>query len=343
MAKAAELEITTLGSYAYQAIQKHFNKILKYEKTVKNDKDPEALHQMRVGMRRLRSAVNGFTLAIDLPLQLQDKNIQKIARSLGHLRDLDVLIENLENTYQPHLPVREQEALQAVFTVLEKQRKKALSHVKFTLKGECYKSFKKSSKQWLEEPLYQPSAWLSIEQVLADLLLPELSRFLLHPGLLVGTQIQGQQVFIIKNWQASDLEKLLAIEGEHLHNIRKQAKRLRYQMELFTNLGNEAYNSYLADIKGIQDVLGEMQDSEVLMSCLQQVCKSDIDKNFPTLSILIGDNRYRIWQQWQKLQEKYTQPDEKDKFRSLFLNFAKQKYQNGIAQTKRLDRAELFK
>ncbi|MEM7716516.1 MAG: CHAD domain-containing protein [Cyanobacteria bacterium P01_A01_bin.68] len=343
MAIATELEIKTLENYAYQAIQKHFHKVLKWEKAVKNDRDPEALHQMRVGMRRLRSAVNGFDLAIVLPKQLQDRNIRKIARSLGYLRDLDVLIANLENTYKPHLPAREQEVLRAVFTALEKQREKALSHVKITLKDECYKSFKKSSKHWLEKPAYHSSAQLPVEQVVSDLLLPELSRFLLHPGLLVGTEIQAEEVLLVKNWQAEDLENLLVREGEHLHSLRKQAKRLRYQMELFIDLGNENYNFYVSDIKNIQDILGEMQDSEVLMSWLKRVCKSDIDTSLPTLSILIGDTRYRVWQQWQDLQEKYTQPKEKNRFRSMLLNLGQRTSQNGIVETKILDRTELLK
>ena len=79
--------VKTLGEYAYQAIQKHFNKTLKWEKTVKKDEDPEALHQMRVGMRRLRTAVSRFELVLDLPKPASDKNIGKIGRRLGSLRD----------------------------------------------------------------------------------------------------------------------------------------------------------------------------------------------------------------------------------------------------------------
>ena len=48
----------TLGHYAYRIIQKNFKKIVKYEKAVSDDTDPEPLHQMRVGMRRLRSALH---------------------------------------------------------------------------------------------------------------------------------------------------------------------------------------------------------------------------------------------------------------------------------------------
>ena len=73
MKLATQTTVKTLGDYAYQAIQKHFKKTLKWEKSVKKDEDPEALHQMRVGMRRLRTAVTRFGLAVDVPKPISDK------------------------------------------------------------------------------------------------------------------------------------------------------------------------------------------------------------------------------------------------------------------------------
>jgi len=51
----------TLGDSAKLAIEQHYQKILKHEAQVLKDKDPEDLHQMRVGMRRLRTAIVGFS------------------------------------------------------------------------------------------------------------------------------------------------------------------------------------------------------------------------------------------------------------------------------------------
>jgi CHAD domain-containing protein len=50
-------EAKTLGDWAKIAIQQHYQKILNHEPLVLKDKDPEELHQMRVGMRRLRTAI----------------------------------------------------------------------------------------------------------------------------------------------------------------------------------------------------------------------------------------------------------------------------------------------
>ncbi|KYC41823.1 metal-binding protein [Scytonema hofmannii PCC 7110] len=309
----------TLGNCAHSALQKHLKKTVKWEAAVKKDKDPEALHQMRVGMRRLRTAVTRFAPALDLPKAASDKNIGKIARSLGNLRDLDVLKETLENLYRSRLPRKEQERLQTALGVLGEQREGALSDVKVTLKDERYKSLKEKLQEWLEEPTYQPLASMAIEQVLPDLLLPEIGEFLLHPGWLIGTQLQETEIVISKDLKAAKVEQQLAENGETLHSLRKQAKRLRYQMELFTDIYDEPYTAYMEEIKSIQEILGGMQDSVVLAEWLAHALKSDVQSQFPTLATLLAENRYQLWQQWQPLQERYLKAETRQRFHSMVL------------------------
>ncbi|MHC0061954.1 CHAD domain-containing protein [Nostoc sp. UIC 10890] len=319
MKLATQPTVKTLGDYAYQAIQKHCKKTLKWEKSVKKDEDPEALHQMRVGMRRLRTAVTRFGIAVDVSKPVSDRNIGKIARRLGSLRDLDVLKESLENNYKPNLPRKEQESLQIAFTALAKQREDVLSSVQKTLKSESYKSLKDALDKWLEKPSYQPFASVTIQQVLPDLLLPEVSSFLLHPGWLVGTEIVDSELKIQKNWEPEKIEKQLTKEGEVLHSLRKEAKRVRYQMELFSDLYGESYAAYITEVKSIQEILGTMQDSAVLTEWLEDVFKSEL-QTLPTLVSLLTENRYQSWQQWQPLQERYLKTETRHSFHLTILH-----------------------
>jgi CHAD domain-containing protein len=312
-------KVETLGNYAFLAIEKHFKKTLKWETAVKKDKDPEALHQMRVGMRRLRTAVTGFSPALSLPKPASDKNIGKIARCLGNLRDLDVLKETLENLSQSHLPPKEQEYIQKALDALGKQREEALADVKSTFKDERYKSLKKTLKEWLKEPSYQSVASLSIEQVLPDLLLPEIGKFFLHPGWLIGTQLEGEEIVISGNSQAQKVEQELATHGDTLHSLRKEAKRLRYQMELFTDLYDDSYATCLAQVKSIQEILGEIQDSVVLAEWLKDVFDAEIQSQLPTLATMFAQNRYKLWQQWQPLQRQYLQAQTRQDFHLTIL------------------------
>jgi CHAD domain-containing protein len=320
MKSATNTPAQTLGDYAYQAVQKHYKKILKWEKSVKKDEDPEALHQMRVGMRRLRTSVSRFAIALDLSKPISDKNIGKIARRLGNLRDLDVLKENLEKDYKPHLSNKEQKYLHTAFDAIAKQREHALSTVETTLKDEAYKSLKQSMEEWLEKPSYKDLAAITIGQVLPDLLLPEVSQFLLHPGWLVGTEVVESELKIHQDWEAERIEKQLTKEGETLHSLRKRAKGVRYQMELFSDLYSESYAAYIADVKSIQDILGAMQDSVVLTEWLEDVFKSDMHSHLHGLTKLLAENRYQLWQQWQPLQERYLKTETRHGFHLTILH-----------------------
>lgn len=297
--------VKSLGDCAYQAIEKHFHKTIKWEKSVKKDEDTEALHQMRVGMRRLRTAVSRFELCLNLPKSASDQNIGKIARILGNLRDLDVLKEILENHYKPHLLPKEQASLEIAFSTLAKQREVAFSQVQKILKDETYKSLKNHLHQWLEKPSYHPLASLPIHQVLPDLLLPEVSKLLLHPGWMIGTQVVNSEVVVQSNWTPEELEKNLKNQGKILHDLRKQAKRVRYQMELFTDLYGEAFSTHISQVKSIQEILGMLQDSMVLNEWLENIFKSEINEQISGLITLLAVNRYQLWQQWQPLQEQY--------------------------------------
>lgn len=320
MELVVQAKLQTLGDYAHEAMKKHFKKTLKWEKTVKKDEDPEALHQMRVGMRRLRTAVSRFGLALDLSKPVSDKSIGKIARRLGTLRDLDVLKESLENTYRPNLPRKEQKSLQKAFDALSKQREDALEGVQATFKDKHYKSLKQGMNEWLENPSYLPVASLPMQELLPDLLLPEVSSLLLDAGWLVGTQVEKAKVVIPKGLKAGNIEKELATNGEMLHTLRKQAKRVRYQMELFTELYAESYSVYVADVKNIQDILGSIQDSVVLGEWLTDVFESEIETKLPTFANLLAENRYKLWQQWQPLQERYLKPETRHGFHLTILH-----------------------
>ncbi|NHC36214.1 CHAD domain-containing protein [Scytonema millei] len=295
----------TLGDRAVLAIKKHFEKFLKHEADVIADRDPEALHQMRVGMRRLRSAIAGFAPAIDLPKPVQEKKIGKIARILGKLRDLDVLRESLENKYKPALPADEQEQLDTALVYLYKRRRKAFAKVHETLTGDRYQELKQALEKWLSQPQLQPIAQMPIQATLPDLLLSEVGRLLLHPSWLVGTKLQDEQVVVQTGQTPAQAKQQLIDNAPLLHSLRKETKRARYQMEVFANFYGASYETYLEDLKAIQSVLGQFQDSAVLSEFLADALQTKIEKTMPTLANLLAEHNYKAWQQWQTLQQRY--------------------------------------
>ncbi|MGK7885534.1 MAG: CHAD domain-containing protein [Crocosphaera sp.] len=298
-------EAKTFGDWAYLAVAKHYKKFLSHELAVLEDKDPEELHQMRVGMRRLRSAINGFTYALNLPENGQAKKVGKIAKALGNLRDLDVLEDSLNNQYYPNLPKDEQKQLKQGLSRLEKERKKAFKKVKETLNSQNYFDLKQALNGWLKHPKYNDIAEVSIEIILADLLLPEVSQLMLHPGWVIGVKFKSGTSNFTDNLSKKAVESLLDKQGLILHDLRKAAKRTRYNMELFTQFYGDTYQSYVKDIKKIQGILGDIQDSFVLVEYLDQIFDDNILSNMPTFCKILQDSRYKKWQEWEKLQRKF--------------------------------------
>ena len=308
MALQTRSKTKTLGDWASLAIKKHLQKVIKHEEDVLHDQNSEALHQMRVGMRRLRSAIKGFAPALSLPKSAQDEKISKVAHQLGSLRDLDVLRETLQTRHKPTLPPEEQESLETALAHLAQQRRQTLAAVQKTLEHQRYDTLKQSLKKWLKQPTYQEIAQMPIQGVLPDLLLPEISRFLLHPGWLVGTTFKQGEI----NLQGLDIETVkqqLVAQGPRLHSLRKETKRVRYQMELFTDFYDAPFVAYVEDVKTIQEILGQIQDNLVLSKFLADVLGSKVKNVLPTLAEQLAQLDYEAWQQWQPIQQRFLSPE----------------------------------
>jgi len=308
-----------LRDWAYVGVEKYFHKAISYEQKVLADQDPEDLHQMRVGMRRLRSAVSGFDPILDVPSQVSNKQIGKMARILGELRDLDVLQETLHE-YQPQLKGKEHPLLDKALKKLSKRRSKAFKRVKNFLKGKTYKTFKHSAQQWLQEPHYQNWAELSVNSVLPDLLLPYINQLLLHPAWWVGVTVDNQKIKRKSRLTLKGAEAQIAQQGEALHDLRKQAKRVRYQMSLFRQHYGPVYQEYVQEIKQIQEVLGTIQDTVVLEGFLDEVLPSDWREDGPGLMKLLTKQRYECWKQWYKLQQRYLNEDARQGLRQAVIS-----------------------
>jgi CHAD domain-containing protein len=305
----------TLGYWAVQAIKKHLEKVISHESEVLKDHDPEELHQMRVGMRRLRSAIVGFAPVLNLPKSAEDEKISKIAGRLGKLRDLDVLLETLQNNYYFYLPSSEQHILDQLLIGLVKQRHKVFRVVALTLESKNYKNLKEDLQDWVKEPGFTPLEKFPIDEVLPDLLLPQISELFLHPGWQVGeTQAQLNSISL------DTLEEILNNQGKLLHSLRKQVKRVRYQMNLFTNFYSPKYSDYLEDMKAIQSCLGDIQDSMVLGEKISAELPSKTTAKLPTFFNLLTQNRYQSWQTWEQFQRRYLQAETRYQVRLELLN-----------------------
>jgi CHAD domain-containing protein len=292
------LRSPTLGEYAHQIISEQFQQMVKQEKKVLADKDPEPLHRMRVATRRLRTALHVFAPAITIPEIAGERHLRSLARLLGKLRDLDVQMADLTNSYRPEVRSREQKLLDKAIKGLKQQRRKVFSEVEAGLERSRYQTMKSAYQTWLEKPQYMAIAQLPLAVVLPDLLSPLLSMLLLHSGWLISTDN-------------------LSEENSHLlHDLRKACKHARYQAEFFTDFYGEGFHQWIDEVKVIQEQLGKVQDTQVLQSLLAtELPKVDM----PDLQAMIQLIQAEALVDWDRTRDRYLVPDRRQELYQLIL------------------------
>ena len=101
MTTAVEIENispdSTLEACARQVIVSYFREMMSYKEGAKDGTDIEFVHDMRVTSRRLRAAMDNFADCFpEKPFKKYYKKIKAITRTMGAVRDLDVLIARFQ-------------------------------------------------------------------------------------------------------------------------------------------------------------------------------------------------------------------------------------------------------
>ena len=337
--KLSASQSATLGETAHHAIQRHFKKAIKYKKAVLQDTDPENLHQMRVGLRRLRTSLVTFDFVLALPKPARSPQVAQIARPLGSVRDLDVLGENLRTHYLPALPPKEQKRLKKILRQLERQRDRQFEKMQGVLTSDRYDTFTKSYQAWIDRPHYsQDMAALPIVDYAPDLLLPLFCRLFQHPGWWVGTTYREQEIELLSGI-GEDLDRLASPFAERLqgrkenplyhqiqqqetviHDLRKWVKQVRYQAELLSDCYGQDYQVMLEDLKLAQEILGGLQDIAVSRAVIHAGLGGKAEKKLPQLFEQFHQSTGQLWRDWQPLQQRYLNPTFRKDLKQLLLD-----------------------
>jgi triphosphatase len=209
------------------------------------DRDIEGVHQMRVALRRLRSAVGLFADMVDanrLAPLLDD--LRWLNAPLGRKRDLDVFIaETLAPLRALSDPPR---GLQHLATVLDDRRAAAQQALQSALTAPRVAHFRLQFELFLDAVL-DGSAVIAADS--AALPLPQFAADLL----------QRRRRKLRK--LGRDYESL---DTEALHDLRIRAKKLRYAAEFFRSaFRRRESRRFIAALAELQDCLGALNDADV--------------------------------------------------------------------------------
>ena len=116
---------STLETCARQVIVSYFQKMMSYKEGAKEGTDIEFVHDMRVTSRRLRAAMDNFADCFpEKPFKKYHKKIKAITRTMGAVRDLDVLIARFQRELVT-LTEAEQADIKGLIEHLQQEREDA--------------------------------------------------------------------------------------------------------------------------------------------------------------------------------------------------------------------------
>lgn len=207
--------------------------------------DPEQLHQVRVGSRRVRSVLDLVQPELYPGFKRHGRKLKRLTRALGSSRELDVHAMHLQDLAARVPGLATGAALDHALEVLETLRAGARKKMARDLAG---KPFKNLSGLLAVPSLSDPFQAGNLAEDVWDALAPLLEgAFAPLPGLL-------------------DKE-----DASSLHGVRIQVKRLRYSLEVLGAAFPQAPEARLRQLKDLQTALGEHHDLVMLEALLQGI------------------------------------------------------------------------
>jgi len=265
----------TMRQVAGKVLRFHFERMLRQEAGTRQGKDPEALHDMRVATRRLRSAMGLFRAYLGADyLWPCISGLRELGHALGEVRDMDVALERAQRHLANQPPIESfgggssgggdglEPLLEGWRNRREEARKQMLAH----LDDPAYSGFLSAFGEMLKSLDSAPRGFA--ESYLA-------------------TQVAPRMLYI--RWQAVRAYAPILENApiELLHALRIDCKHLRYALEFFREVLPARAALVIPEVVTLQDHLGALHDEAVTLQMLDELLMARAD------SEMQGVNAYR--------------------------------------------------
>ena len=278
----------TCLAYLQGAMGQSLRRIVALQADVLADQDPEPLHQLRVQLRQLKTLRFQFSAVGVWPEEVSSARIAKLGRRLGLTRDLDVMRQRIETGWLPLLPGPEASALKPFRKQLKRERRLAFAELTETLRSQRYLKLLARLQAWIKQP--QGSALG--DQPLRDWL-PELQ------GQLLG------DLFLLPGWTEAPTA------AAALHQLRKRLKTCRYGLAHLHRSGVADHGSLLAQLKALQDCLGDLNDLAVLREALHSSLDLNPKKALPLFWDQLRVAQDQAWLRWLELSSPWSSKEQR--------------------------------
>lgn len=258
--------------------------------------DRDHVHQLRTGLRRLRSMAEAFPRHWHGP---SARSLAKLAGAAGTVRDLDVLLEALQEQRRS-LDGQERKRLDSLIRRLEtlrsQGRRQLRKHLNHLPRHRLAAPPEASPPASPADPFHADPAGSACAihrdalPLLRASLIRQLALLRLHPG-----------------WGHGERPRPGSRQERHQHELRKAFKRFRYQLELLEALEPELHQRLLL-LKRTQDSLGLLQDLVIWRQLLKRQLKGKVHNQLPHLSARWDGQADGAWADWLGLRRQWLDP-----------------------------------
>lgn len=253
----------SVADLVQHAIARSVSQIVRHDAGVRLGDDPEDVHQLRVGTRRLRSDLRTFSPLLDRERAAAIRaELGWLGTQVGAARDTDVLAIRLRQTIDT-LPEQDRPAAQSLLGRLDSQSRAARDLMLAALR----------SRRYLR----------TLDTLIALAASPP---FIDSPRLTAPDPNRAAQL-VHKPWKAlATAVHALADDPSdaELHRVRILAKRCRYAAEAVTPLTEPSAAPFAAAIADVQTVLGDHQDTVVAEAWLRETANA-----IPATGVAVGE------------------------------------------------------
>lgn len=228
---------------------------------------PEFLHQARVAMRRLRSALSLFKPVVaDQQMERLTERLRDVSRDLGDARNLDVYLAALVHAEPGHAPADAGEA--ALGEQMRRKRTEAYARLATTLNAPAFRILMLDLLEWVEAGF-----WLVGADPFKRLLREQPIRIFAADVLDRGRRQVKRKG-----------RHLDTLDPDARHRVRIAAKKLRYAAEFFAALAHKTdrrrHERFIAAMEDLQAVLGKLNDIKTSHALIEGVA-SPVDEARP--------------------------------------------------------------
>lgn len=253
-----------------KALLQSFIEMLKHEDGSRSGEDIEDVHDMRVSIRRMRSLLRLLEVYYK-PKAIQPfmRSMRRVARALGTVRDLDVLLVDLIR-FQESLDEDNQTAFQATIDLLNAERDLARQDLNNTLDKGDYRRFVENFGAFLvttgagAKPSDDGTQPMQIRHILPAIIYEHMATIRAYDNLIDdGTPTVT------------------------LHALRIEFKQLRYLVSPFADIMGTQVKDFVKELKAIQDHLGRLNDVTVAQMHLNDLISNLDDMQAAPLQLYL--------------------------------------------------------